>query len=68
MIGDIVTDDGETYEVVWSGGEGLVPSRETKPSGFWSPPKRIYNKKSEYWTRKTEQQTPETPVGETYEP
>ena len=51
MIGDTIIDDGETYEVVWAGGEGLVPDRETKPSGFWTPPKRIYNKKSDYWTK-----------------
>ena len=49
MIGDIIRDDGETFEVVWAGGEGLIPDRETKPSGFWTPPKRIYNKKSDYW-------------------
>lgn len=48
MIGDVVMDDGELYEVVWAGGE-LIPSRETKPSIFWTPPKRLYNKKSEYW-------------------
>ena len=56
MIGDIVRDDGEVYEVVWSGGEGLIPDRETKPSIFWTSPKRIYNKKSDYWTtpRETE--------------
>lgn len=64
MIGDTVVDDGETnepnseLETVWSGTlqrQGkcfdLVPDRETKPSGFWTPPKRIYNKKSDYWTK-----------------
>ena len=51
MIGDIIKDDGETFEVVWAGGEGLIPDRETKPSGFWTPPKRIYNKKSDYWVK-----------------
>ena len=61
MIGDTIVDDGETYEVVWSGGEGLIPDRETKPSGFWTPPKRLYNKKSDYWTtpRKTELDKPD---------
>ena len=43
MIGDTVTADGETYEVVWSGGEGLLQDRETEPSAFWEPPKRIYH-------------------------
>ena len=50
MIGDIVADDGETYEVIWAGKEGLIPDRLTKVSNFWSPPKRAYNKKSTYWT------------------
>lgn len=50
MIGDTIIDGGEEYEVIWSGGEGLIPERLTKPSGFWSPPKRLYNKKSDYWT------------------
>lgn len=49
MIGDTVIDDGKTYEVVWNGGEGLIPDRLTKPSNIWTPPKRLYNKKSDYW-------------------
>lgn len=44
MVGDIITIDGVEYEVLWSGGEGLIPSRVTKITGFWTPPKRIYNK------------------------
>lgn len=64
MIGDEVTDDGMTYEVVWSGGEGLVPGRETKPSGFWTPPKRLYNKKSDYWKKTDDNTSPETPAGD----
>ena len=50
----------EYYDVVWSGmldKEGrtfaLLPDRLTKPSNFWSPPKRAYNKKSDYWTTRT---------------
>ena len=53
MIGDIITEDGTVYEVVWAGGDGLLPDRETKPNEFWTPPKRLYNKKSPYWTRNT---------------
>lgn len=66
LIGDIVISDGETYEVVWAGGEGLVPDRDTKPSSFWTPPKRLYNKKSDYWTtpRKTEKPETDSPSDE----
>lgn len=41
MIGDSVTDGDDEFVVVWSGGEGLIADRPTKPSGFWSPPKRL---------------------------
>lgn len=51
MIGDIVRVGDEEFEVIWAGGEGLVADRETKITGFWTPPKRIYNKKSEYWSK-----------------
>ena len=45
MIGDTVIDrDGTEYEVVWDGGEGLVADRETRVTGTWEPPNRIYNK------------------------
>jgi hypothetical protein len=50
-IGDRVVVDGEEFEVVWDGGEGLVGGRETKNLGFWEAPKRLYNKKSEYWKK-----------------
>lgn len=51
MIGDLIEYEGEIFEVVWSGGE-LIPERDSKPSQFWTPPrsKRIYNKKSVFWT------------------
>lgn len=42
------------YEVVWEGGEGLSGIKDTKSTGFWTPPKRLYNKKSEYWTKRKE--------------
>lgn len=41
MIGDSVTDGDDEFVVVWSGGEGLIAERPTKPSGFWTPPKRL---------------------------
>jgi hypothetical protein len=56
-IGDTVVSDGVEFEVVWDGGEGLVGSRQTKPIGFWTPPKRLYNKKSDFWDK------PRTKVG-----
>lgn len=43
--------DGVEFEVVWAGGEGLVPDRQTKNLGFWTPPPRLYNKRSDYWSR-----------------
>lgn len=42
------------FEVIWDGGEGLAASRETKAGEFWSPSKRLYNKKSDYWNKKKE--------------
>lgn len=42
--------DGVEYEVVWDGGS-LLPDRLTKPGDLWEPPRRIYNKKSEYWKK-----------------
>lgn len=51
MIGDIYVVDGVEMEVVWAGGEGLIPSRATRVSGFWTAPKRLYNKKAEYWAK-----------------
>lgn len=43
-IGDTVISEGIEYEVVWSGGEGLVANRETKFLGVWTAPPRLYNK------------------------
>lgn len=51
-VGDVYISDGIEFEVIWDGGEGLIGGRDTKPSGFWTPPKRLYNKKSEYWAKK----------------
>lgn len=51
MVGDTVVSDGVEFVVIWDGGEGLIADRPTKPNVFWTPPKRIYNKKSEFWTR-----------------
>lgn len=48
MIGDTITDDGAWFEVIWAGGE-LLADRVTKPGMLWTPPHRIYNKKSDYW-------------------
>jgi hypothetical protein len=48
-VGDTVTVNGVEYEVIWAGGPGLIGDRETKLTGFWTPPKRLYNKKSDYW-------------------
>lgn len=48
MIGDTVIVDGVELEVVWAGGEGLVPDRESKSTGFWVAPKRLYNKSGLY--------------------
>lgn len=49
-IGRVVVSEGVEFEVIWAGGEGLIPDRATKPSQFWTAPKRIYNKKSDFWT------------------
>lgn len=43
------TINGVEYEIVWSGGEGLVAPRATKPGEFWKAPHRLYNKKSDFW-------------------
>lgn len=65
MIGDTVVTNNEYFEVVWSGGE-LLPARETKPSWFWEPPKRMYNKKSSYWkTAKTAKKNREADIDDT---
>lgn len=50
MVGDVHLSDGVEFEVVWDGGEGLIPPRDTKNIGFWTAPKRLYNKKAEYWS------------------
>jgi hypothetical protein len=44
MKGDIHVVDGVEMVVIWDGGEGLVPSRETKVSETWTAPGRLYNK------------------------
>lgn len=44
MIGDTITVEGVDYEVLWCGGEGLVPDRQTKVGDTWRPPPRLYNK------------------------
>jgi hypothetical protein len=51
LVGDTVTVNGVEYEVVWAGGEGLVGHRESKTNDLWEPPKRLYNKTSDYWTK-----------------
>lgn len=43
-VGDTVTINGVEFEVVWSGGEGLIPDRQTKVPAGWTPPPRIYNR------------------------
>lgn len=43
-----VTIDGVDYEVVWDGGEGLVPDRVTKDTGFWEAAPRMYNRTGKY--------------------
>lgn len=50
-VGDRYLSDGLELEVIWDGGEGLTADVQTKPSEIWTPPKRIYNKKSDYWTK-----------------
>jgi hypothetical protein len=70
-VGDTVVVNGEEFEVVWSGGEGLVAVRETKSTGFWTPPKRLYNKKSDYWKnlkKKVDNPIEETSDSETRTP
>lgn len=53
MVGDTVIDgEGNLFEIVWAGGEGLIGPRETK-STTNTPTKRLYNKKSDYWNRKS---------------
>lgn len=49
MIGDKLKVDGVLYEVVWSGGEGLIADRATINTDYWSPPpNRQYNKTGRY--------------------
>lgn len=50
--------ESSEFIIVWNGAmdrEGSCPSltgtRETKKTGFWTPPPRLYNKKSEYWKK-----------------
>lgn len=45
MVRDVIKIDGQEYEIVWSGGEGLIGDRETRSSFPSTPTKRIYNKK-----------------------
>ncbi len=47
-IGQTVTSDGIEFEVVWAGGEGLIPERTTKVGDTWEPPVRMYNKSGKY--------------------
>lgn len=49
MVGDSVIIDGVEYEIVWNGGEGLLPERDTRTHIRTLPDKRLYNKKSDYW-------------------
>ncbi len=46
MIGDTIIDNGIEFEVVWSGGEGLVGGYSTKDNnlGVWTHTPRHYNK------------------------
>ncbi|HVI40365.1 MAG TPA: hypothetical protein VM577_06870 [Anaerovoracaceae bacterium] len=53
-VGDEVVIDGVAYEVVFDGSGELLGERDTKTTGVWTPPKRLYNKKSEYWERRKE--------------
>ena len=52
-IGDTRVVNGVEFEVVWDGGEGLCGDWATKQSelSIWTPPKRKYNKKSEFWKK-----------------
>jgi len=50
--GDTKIINGVEYEVVWNGEEGLIEGdRATKPHDLWTPPHRLYTKKSDYWSR-----------------
>lgn len=51
MIGDTIVYEEEEFEVVWSGGEGLIGDREVKSTEMWSRSKRAYNKKSAFWLK-----------------
>jgi hypothetical protein len=39
------------FEIVWAGGEGLIPPRESKVNEFWTPPTRTYNKTGKHCHR-----------------
>lgn len=45
--------NGVEYEVVWAGGEGLIPDRETKVTDNWTPPHRIYNRTGKHSKKKS---------------
>lgn len=51
-LGDTILVNGVEMEVVWAGGEGLIPDRETKVSGTWTPPNRLYNKTGKHSKKK----------------
>ena len=51
----------EQFEIVWSGGEGLIPDRPSKNLGESHEPTRIYNKTGKHSkTRAKDQPDPET--------
>lgn len=57
MVGDVLFLDGAELEVVWDGKGELLDSRPTKPSQFWVRPNRLYNKKSDYWSKPRSKKT-----------
>lgn len=47
-IGDTINVDGIEYEIMWAGGEGLIPERESKPSDTWQAGPRAYNRTGKF--------------------
>ena len=52
MIGHTIVVEGQEYEVVWAGGEGLVGDRLTKAPWTYEAPSRLYIKTGRYNKKK----------------
>jgi hypothetical protein len=49
-----IIDNGVEFQVIWSGGQELIGPRDSVKTSGWSPSRRLYNKKSDYWESRKE--------------